>query len=76
MSHDSHTNYRFLSSAEKDERLHNLEMAKVTERKRNKRLSEKLHDLVEKEGVHLTEEDEADISSIFSGVEVFKEGSI
>ena len=49
----SHTNYRFLSGAEKDERLHNLEMAKVTERKRNKRLSEKLHDLIEKEGVHL-----------------------
>ena len=28
-------------------------MAKVTERKRNKRLSEKLYDLIEKEGVHL-----------------------
>ena len=45
VSHDSHTNYQFLSSAEKDERLHNLEMAKITERKRNKRLSEKHHDL-------------------------------
>ncbi len=28
-SHNSHTNYRFLSNAEKDERLHNLEKAKI-----------------------------------------------
>ena len=33
VSHNSHTNYRFLSSAEKDERLHYLQRAKVVERK-------------------------------------------
>ena len=81
VSHDSHTNYRFLSSAEKDERLHNLQRAKVAETKSNKRVSEKLNELIDKDGVSLTEQDTSDVASIFESVtddviKNFKEGSI
>ena len=81
VSHDSHTNYRFLSSAEKDERLHNLQRAKVAEGKCNKRLSEKLSELIDKDGVSLTEQDTSDMASIFENVsdnvtKNFKESSI
>ena len=81
VSHNSHTNYRFLSSAEKDERLHNLQRAKVAQNKCNKRLSEKLNELIDNEGVRLTEQDTSDVTSIFNSVtddviKNFKDGSI
>lgn len=81
VSHSSHTNYRFLSSAEKDERLHNLQRAKVAESKCNKHLSEKVNELIDKEGVSLTEQDTSDMVSIFDSVtdnviKNFKDGSI
>ena len=68
VSHNSHTNYRFLSSAEKDKRLHNLEKAKIAECKQKKRLSEKINELIEQDGVTLIDEDVEDISSIFDSV--------
>ena len=58
-----HNSHRFLSHAEKDERLNKLQRAKVAESKCNKRLSEKLNELVDKEG--LTEQDTSDVASIF-----------
>ena len=70
VSLNSHTNYtcRFLSNAEKDKRLHNLEKAKIAECKYRKRLSEKINELIEQDGVTLIDEDAEDISSIFDSV--------
>ena len=81
VKHDRHTNYRFLSATEKDERLKSLQKAKITERKHNKCLSETIEKLIDQEGVALEENDVSDITSIFSSIDKdvesnYKDGSV
>ena len=66
-SHDSHVNYRFLTGAQKDERLRNLEYAKRIERQKNKRLHQLILNEIESNRVELEPGDSEDMSSLTSG---------
>lgn len=63
--HSSHTNYRYLTKEESSERLENLQKAKRALTRRNQRLKEKLHKIIDKDGLQLHDDDAAIFGQIF-----------
>jgi len=55
----SHTNYRYLTKEESSERLENLQKAKRALTRRNQQLKEKLHKIIDKDGLQLHDDDAA-----------------
>ena len=62
----SHTNYRNLSSAEKDTRLKNLHHSVRIVKQQVHRLKTKIGQLIDNQGVSLQDDDATDISEIFT----------
>lgn len=62
---NSHTNYRYLSVEESKERMRNLQKAKRSISQENRRLREKLQNLIEKEGIDLVDEDVSTLEEVF-----------
>ena len=67
-SHDSHVNYRFLTDAQKDERLKSLQQAKRIEKQRNTRLHQLILDEIETNGIVLESDDCKDMSSLTTNI--------
>ena len=64
----SHTPYKFLSTAEKDQRLRKQHCSIRLLKQQVQRLEAKFEQLIEREGVSLGEDDAGDISTIFDEV--------
>ena len=73
--HCSHANYRYLTKEESSERLENLQKAKRALTRRNQRLKEKLHKIIDKDGVQLHDDDAAIFGQVFKDADTAVESS-
>ena len=68
-SHNSHTNYRYLSNKDLATRLKNVQAAKRAAVRSASRLNGKLQAMIEKEGIDLGEEDASDMEELMGEVD-------
>lgn len=69
MSHNSRTNYRYLDKHELEARLQSAQAAKRTLKRTVMRLTDKLNSLIDRDGMELVEEDEAEMKDLIEEVD-------